>query len=95
MYDNQFCLPFQEIYENMVPDEVRSRYTMVIDGEVLATKYQLDYLRYGLPASTLGELNKSLASGTTALSGVPGRYLLREVGRRIRHRAGVLFRRSP
>lgn len=122
----------------MVPDEVRSRYAMVIDSEVLdgkrvkyltkdsvlakeyvaqitglnnwidayrgqidtlrnelaATKYHLDHLRYGLHASTLGELNKSLASGTTALSGVPGRYLLSEIGRRIRRRAGTLLGRS-
>src|SRR5215831_6268509 len=134
MYDKEFCVPFQEVYESMVPDEVRSQYSMVIDGDVLdskrvkyltkdsvlakeyvtqitglnnwidaykgqienlrqelaAAKYQLDHLRYGLPASTLGELNKSLASGTTALSGVPGRYLLTEVGRRIRRPAVML-----
>jgi hypothetical protein len=34
MYDKGFCVPFQEIYENMAPDEVRSRYAMVIDGEL-------------------------------------------------------------
>src|SRR5260370_39818632 len=38
MYDKQFCVPFQEIYEGMVPDEVRSRYAMVVDGEVLDSK---------------------------------------------------------
>ena len=38
MYDKQFCVPFQEIYEGMVPDEVASRYAMVIDGEVLDSK---------------------------------------------------------
>jgi len=38
MYDKEFCVPFQEIYENMVPDEVRGRYAMVIDGEVLDSK---------------------------------------------------------
>ena len=38
MYDKPFCVPFQEIYENMVPDEVRSRYNMVVDGEVLDGK---------------------------------------------------------
>ena len=35
MYDREFCVPFQEIYEGMVPDDVRSRYGMVVDGEVL------------------------------------------------------------
>jgi hypothetical protein len=139
MYDKEFCVPFQEIYENMIPDEVRSRYAMVIDGEVLdskrvkyltkdnvlakeyltqitglnnwidaykgqidglrhelaAAKYQLDHLRYGMSATTPGELNKAVANGTTALGGVPGRYLLREVGRRIRRRAEMLVGRSP
>jgi SAM-dependent methyltransferase len=38
MYDKEFCVPFQEIYENMVPDEARSRYAMVVDGEVLDSK---------------------------------------------------------
>ena len=38
MYDKEFCVPFQEIYENMVPDKVRGRYAMVIDGEVLDSK---------------------------------------------------------
>jgi hypothetical protein len=38
MYDKPFCVPFQEIYENMIPDEARSRYSMVIDGEILDGK---------------------------------------------------------
>jgi len=139
MYDKEFCVPFQEIYEDMVPDDVRSRYAMVVDGETLdskrvkyltkdsvlakeyltqitglnnwidaykgqidslrqelaATKYQLDHVRYGLPATSLTELSKKLESGTTALSGVPGRYLLNELARRIRRRAGTLLGRSP
>jgi hypothetical protein len=38
MYDREFCVPFQEIYEGMVPDDVRSRYFMVVDGEILDGK---------------------------------------------------------
>ena len=38
MYDQPFCVPFQEIYENMIPDEARSRYSMVVDGEILDGK---------------------------------------------------------
>jgi hypothetical protein len=38
MYDKPFCVPFQEIYENAVPDNVRSRYSMVIDGEIMDAK---------------------------------------------------------
>jgi hypothetical protein len=38
MYGREFCVPFQEQYENMVPDEARARYAMVIDGEVMDGK---------------------------------------------------------
>jgi hypothetical protein len=38
MYNKEFCVPFQEIYEDMIPDNARSRYAMVIDGEVLDSK---------------------------------------------------------
>ncbi len=38
MYEQPFCAPFQEVYENMVPDEARSRYAMTIDGEVMDGK---------------------------------------------------------
>jgi hypothetical protein len=38
MYDREFCVPFQEIYEGMVPDDARGRYAMVVDGEVLDGK---------------------------------------------------------
>jgi hypothetical protein len=61
--------------------------------ELAATKYQLDQARYGLPP-TLGELSKKLESGTTALSGIPGRHLAGELGRRIRRRIGMLIGRS-
>lgn len=38
IYDREFCVPFQEIYENMIPDDARSRYAMVVDGEVMDGK---------------------------------------------------------
>jgi hypothetical protein len=38
VYDREFCLPFQEQYEDMVPDEARTRYAMVIDGDVMDAK---------------------------------------------------------
>jgi hypothetical protein len=38
MHDREFCVPFQEIYEPMVPDEVRARYSMVVDGEILDSR---------------------------------------------------------
>src|SRR5262245_35826129 len=139
IYDKQFCVPFQEIYEDMVPDEVRGRYEMVIDGEVLdskrvkyltkdsvlakeyltqitglnnwinaykgqidglrhelaATKYQLDQARYGSPAAAARDGANKVDYGSIGLSGVPGRDLLNEVGRRIRRRVGMVLGRSP
>ena len=135
MYDKDFCVPFQENYENIVPDEVRSCYSMVIDGEVLdtkqvkyltkdsvlakeyvtqitglnhwvdaykgqidglrhelaTTKYQLDQLRYGKAVPTM-QLEKLPQTSATPLSSVPSRLLLREVGRRLRKRTGMLLR---
>lgn len=38
MYDRPFCPPFQQVYEDMVPDNARSRYAMVIDAEVMDGK---------------------------------------------------------
>jgi|SRR6516162_1586883 len=38
MYDQEFCVPFQEQYENIVPDEARARYAMIVDGEILDGK---------------------------------------------------------
>jgi hypothetical protein len=147
MYDKQFCVPFQEIYEGIVPDEVRSRYAMVIDGEVLdskrvkyltkdsvlakeyvtqitglnnwinaykgqidglrhelaATKYQLDQARYGSPTAAVSDANTAAVNdsvnkvdyGSIGLSGVPGRDLLNEVGRRIRRRIEMVLGRFP
>src|SRR3984957_4549162 len=38
VYEKGFCVPIQEIYGDYVPDEARTRYAMVIDGEVLDGK---------------------------------------------------------
>lgn len=38
MYDQDFCVPFQEVYEDKVPEGTLSRYAMVIDGEVFDGK---------------------------------------------------------
>src|SRR5262249_53516208 len=38
MYEQPFCVPFQEIYEDMIPEEARSRYAMVVDGEIMDAK---------------------------------------------------------
>jgi len=136
MYDKEFCVPFQEVYEGMVPEEVLSRYSVIIDGEVMdskrvksltkdgilakeyltqimglnnwidsykgqiaglqhevaVTKHALDHARMGLLPPE--ELKKSLAGGPGALNGVPGRFLLQEIIRRVKRRMAMLFGRS-
>jgi hypothetical protein len=74
-----------------------------IDGlqhELAVTKYQLDKARYGSSTATVSDrMNSSGANnvdyGSIGLSGVPGRDLLNEVGRRIRRRVGMMLGRSP
>ena len=38
MYDKPFCVPFQEQYEGMVPEDALARYAMVVDGELMDGK---------------------------------------------------------
>jgi hypothetical protein len=77
-----------------------------IDGlrhELAATKYQLDQARYGSPTAAVSDANTAAVNdsvskvdyGSIGLSGVPGRDLLNEVGRRIRRRVGMVLGRSP
>lgn len=37
-FDTPFAVPFQEVYEEMIPEEAYARYSMVVDGEVLDGK---------------------------------------------------------
>jgi hypothetical protein len=133
MYDKEFCVPFQEIYEDMIPDEARSRYGMVVDGEVLdsrrvkyltqdsvlakkylteimglnnwidsykgqiaglkqeiaATRHELEHVRFGLAPPS--EWSAKMARGESVLASVPGRYLARELGKRVRQRIAAAF----
>jgi hypothetical protein len=69
-----------------------------IDGlrhELAVTKYQLDQARYGSPAVVASHSANKVDYGPIGLSGVPGRDLLNEVGRRIRRRVGMVLGRSP
>src|SRR6516164_4901322 len=109
MYDKKFCVPFQEIYEDSVlAKEYLTQITGLnnwinaykgqIDGlrhELAATKYQLDQARYGSPTAVASDSGNKVDYGSIGLSGVPGRDLLNEVGRRIRRRVGIMLGRSP
>jgi hypothetical protein len=75
MYDREFCVPFQEVYEGAVPDEIRSRYSMVIDGEILDSR-RVKYL------SKQGELTPNLRN-------VPASDLAGELRYRIKRRLGL------
>ena len=77
MYANDFCVPFQGVYETLVPASSLARYRMVVDG-----KYS-----DGAAALAIGKLPRSttVPSGVT-LRGVPGIELLQELKRRVQPR---------
>lgn len=72
IYDKEFCIPFQGLYEGSSPGGTRSRYSMVIDGEIL----DLNRVKY---LSMQGRMD-------TDLSKIPGRTLATELRRRLRRR---------
>ena len=39
IYKNPFNVPFQEIYEGMIPEDALGRYNITVDGEVLDGRY--------------------------------------------------------
>jgi hypothetical protein len=71
-YDKEFCVPFQGLYEGSSPGETRSRYSMVIDGEIL----DLNRVKY---LSMQGRMDADLSK-------IPGRTLATELRRRLRRR---------
>ena len=77
MYANDFCVPFQGVYETLIPASSLARYRMVVDG-----KYS-----DGAAALASGKLPRSttVPSGVT-LRGVPGIELLQELKRRVQPR---------
>lgn len=83
MYDREFNVPLQEVYEEMVPDEARSRYSMVIDGDVMDAKR----VKYLTKDSILAK-----TAPPPLLVDVPGRTLAVELARRLRRRIARVFR---
>ena len=82
-YNKEFCVPFQKVYENMVPDEVRSRYEMVIDGEMVDGKRLKPVLEEYLDREVLEDLKRK-----RGLRGATGRDLVMELGQRVKRRLG-------
>lgn len=63
MYDNEFCVPIQGVYEQMIPMASASRYQLVVDGAYYSGA-RLTHLSH--------------ATGARSLQAFSGRELLRE-----------------
>jgi|SRR5579864_5196792 len=68
MYDKEFCVPIQGVYETMIPQESASRYQLVVDGEYYS-------------GARLTHVSR--ANTNRGLLGYSGRELLREASRRL------------
>jgi SAM-dependent methyltransferase len=79
-YDRPFSVPFQEVYEGMIPEDAFARYSMVVDGETLDGR-RVRYLT-GLggqaPANPVATIDQ-----VASASQIPGRVLLKELRKRI------------
>jgi hypothetical protein len=66
LHDKPFCVPFQQQYETMVPDEARARYAMVVDGDLFDAKrvkqLTTDSILAGEYVSQIAHLNNHIAS---------------------------------
>jgi hypothetical protein len=51
-FEREFCVPFQEEYETKVP-EALSRYSMVVDGEILDSRRVNDWRLRKIPIREL------------------------------------------
>src|SRR5262249_251101 len=90
-YDKPFCVPFQGVYEPMTNEEHLARYAMVVDGELYNGKRVKYISKETVVAERLEQeirmFHSELAAARTkALSGIPGRELLRELAKRVRRR---------
>jgi hypothetical protein len=69
--DNKFGIPFQEIYEAMVPEETLARYSIVIDGAGLGND-RGKYLEDVPGRQLLDELRKRIRNRILRKLGLPG-----------------------
>ena len=96
IYDREFCVPFQEMWEPHVSDETIKRYAMVVDGEVMDGKRARYLTKNGVIARNDLPKPDAYLSETASLSGpllkdIPGRTLLVELQLRIRRRISSWF----
>ena len=89
MQDAPFCIPFQGVYETMIPDHAFGRYAMSVDAELMDANRVRRLIRNGAikeawqspPAAP-----PTVAASRPQLRQTPGAELLREIAFRVRRR---------
>jgi hypothetical protein len=99
LHDTEFCVPIQEVYENMVPEEASERYRLVIDGEYYSGRRFRHITKETVIADAMAKersaladrvkyLEQQVAKKYEGLSSYPGPEVAKELVRRIRKRLG-------
>jgi len=88
LFDKPFCVPFQEVYEPMVPDETLSRYSIVVDGEIMDAQRVRMLTKKGFPM----QAPPPLTEPDNPLAMTPTRTLAEELGVRVRRKVRHLLR---
>lgn len=92
-FDAPFAVPFQEVYEDLIPSDAYGRYSIVVDGETLDGQ-RVKYLK-GLTAASAAAAPRPAPSPPAApripLDDVYGRDLVTEIGKRIKRRLSNLL----
>lgn len=86
VHDQPFCVPFQGIYLDLVPDDAFSRYQMVVDGAMMNGLEFRQLSRSTAPASSPALQIAPSSPGGKLLADASGRELVRELLIRLRRR---------
>lgn len=76
VHETPFCVPFQSVYEGMIPDEAAARYSVIVDGEMRDGR---------VVKAALTATGQIPARGKT-IDQMGGYELLAELARRVRKR---------
>ena len=77
LHDNEFCVPVQGVYENMLPESASSRYRLVVDGEFYN-------------GHRVHQVSRQITD--TSLSKVPMPVLAKHLGKRVLRRLKLYSR---
>jgi len=84
LYDTDFCVPIQGVYETMLPDSSTDRYRLVVDGEYYSGN-RFTHIVQSYPATPL-------SGGTRSLDDFRGKDVARNLGKRIIRRLRNILR---